>query len=56
MRMAGANGVSHQAATHTHQVLVVHADAQVVVALDHAVQRLQLPSHELQQRRLALRW
>lgn len=32
---------------------MVHADAQVVVALDQAVQRLQLPRHQLKQRRLA---
>lgn len=33
-------------------MLVVHADAQVVVALDQPVQRLQLARHELEQRRL----
>lgn len=37
----------------THQVLVVGADAQVVVALDHAVQRFQLPRHQLEEGGLA---
>jgi hypothetical protein len=35
------------------KVLVVLPDAQVVVPLDHAIQRVQLPRHQLQQRRLA---
>lgn len=35
------------------KVLVVHADLEVVVALDHAVQGLQLARHQLQQRGLA---
>jgi hypothetical protein len=34
-------------------VLVIHADAQVVVPLDHAIKRLQLACHQLQQRGLA---
>ena len=34
-------------------MLVVHSNAQVVVALDQAIQRLQLACHQLQQRGLA---
>ena len=40
-------------ASMTDQVLVVGADAQVVVALDHAVQRFQLPRHQLEEGGLA---
>lgn len=34
-------------------MLMILPNAQVVVSLDHAIQGLQLPDHELEQRRLA---
>ncbi len=59
-RLAGSQGKESRAlqrrgfrVQQLHEVLVVLPDLQVVVALDHAVQRLQRTRHQLQQRALA---